>query len=110
MEACLDSKELNPEDMKSGVEHWEVPTEEAVVKSLGIMKKLHRGRHLAAGQRGEPKELTRGDCGSWGKLAATCRKVSYVQEWHGTRETSSGKFGPREIVDSGRNWPQLAGR
>jgi hypothetical protein len=40
------------------------------------MKKRHRGQHLAAGRRGELKELTRGDCGSQRKLAAACRKVS----------------------------------
>jgi hypothetical protein len=49
-EACLDSKELNSEDMKSEVEHREVPTEESAVKSLGTMKKQHMGRHLAAGK------------------------------------------------------------
>jgi hypothetical protein len=71
-EACLDSKEPNPDDM----EHREVPTEEAAVKSSGTMKKWHRGRHPAAGRHGEPKELTRGDCGSRGKLAAAYRKLS----------------------------------
>jgi hypothetical protein len=74
--ACLDSQEPNPEDMKSEVEHREVPTEEAAVKSTGTMMKRHRGRHLAAGRRGEPKKLTRGDCGSRRKLAAACMKVS----------------------------------
>jgi hypothetical protein len=29
MEACLDSMELNPEDMKPEVEHREAPVEEA---------------------------------------------------------------------------------
>jgi hypothetical protein len=58
MAACLDSKELSPEDMESEVEHREVPTEEATAKSSGTMKKRHRGRHLAAGRHGEPKELT----------------------------------------------------
>jgi hypothetical protein len=43
MAACLDSKELNLEDMKSEVEHLEVPAEEAAVKSSGTMKKRHRG-------------------------------------------------------------------
>jgi hypothetical protein len=62
--------------MESDVEHLEVSTEEAAVKSSGIMKKRQMGRHLAAGRRGEPKELTRGDCGSRRKLAADCRKVS----------------------------------
>jgi hypothetical protein len=55
MVACLDSMELNLEDMKSEVEHWEVLIEEAAVKSSGTMKKQHRSRYLAAGRRGEPK-------------------------------------------------------
>jgi hypothetical protein len=55
---CLDSKELNSEDMESEVEHQEVCTEEATVKSSGTMKKRHRGQRLAAGRHGEPKELT----------------------------------------------------
>jgi hypothetical protein len=46
------------EEMKSVVEHQEVLKEEAAVKSSGPMKKRHRGRHLAARQRGELKELT----------------------------------------------------
>jgi hypothetical protein len=62
--------------METEVEHREVPTEGAAVKSSGARKKRHRDRHLAAGRRGEPKELTRGDCGSQRKLAAPCRKVS----------------------------------
>jgi hypothetical protein len=73
------------------------------------MKKQHRGRHLAAGRRREPKELTWGDCGSRRKLAAAAERCPLVQQWHGARETSSGKFGPREIVDGRRNWPQPAG-
>jgi hypothetical protein len=47
------------------------------VKSLGTIKKRHSGRHLAAGQRGKPKELTRGESGSRRKLAAAYRKVSH---------------------------------
>jgi hypothetical protein len=58
MEPCLESKKLNPEDLESEVEHREVPTEEAALKSSGTMKKRHRGRHLGAERRGEPKELT----------------------------------------------------
>jgi hypothetical protein len=73
---CLDSKEPNPEDMESEVEHWEVPMEEAAVKSLGAMKKRYRGWKLAARRHGEPKELTR-DCGSQRKMAAAYRKVSH---------------------------------
>jgi hypothetical protein len=44
--------------------------------------------------------------GSWLSPAGRC---PVVQQWHGVRETSSGKFGSRETVDHGRNWPQLAG-
>jgi hypothetical protein len=58
------------------VEHREVPTEDAVVKTVKGWKKWHRGQKLAAGQRREPKELTRGDCRSQRKWAAACRKVS----------------------------------
>jgi hypothetical protein len=52
------------EEMKSVAEHQEVPKEDASVKSSGAIKKRHRCRHLAAGRLEEPKELTRGDCGS----------------------------------------------
>jgi hypothetical protein len=52
----------------------EVSKEEATVRSLKIMKKQHR----------KPKKLTQGDCGSWGMLVATCRKVSRhaAVAWH----------------------------
>jgi hypothetical protein len=36
-----------------------------------------QGLHLATGLCRELKELTKGDCGSWRKWAATCRKVSH---------------------------------
>jgi hypothetical protein len=62
LEANPEKMEPNPEMMQSEVEHWEVPTEEAAVKSSGTMKKWHKGWHLAAGQLRESKELTRGDC------------------------------------------------
>jgi hypothetical protein len=39
--------------------------------------KRHRDRHLAAGRREEPKELTWVVCRSRRKLAAACRKVSH---------------------------------
>jgi hypothetical protein len=76
IEAHLGCKEPSPKEMESQVEHREVPMEEAAVKSSRVMKTQHRGQHLAAGRRREPKELTRGDCGSQGMLAAACRKMS----------------------------------
>jgi hypothetical protein len=88
----------NPEEMQSKVEHWEVPKECAMVKPVRGLRKWHRGWNLAGGQRREPKELTGG---SWLPPGGRC---PIVQEWHGVRETSSGKFGPREVVDHARNW------
>jgi hypothetical protein len=88
-EAFLDSKELNPEDMECELGYQEVPAEEAAVKSSGTMKKRHRGRKQAAGRRGEPKELSRGDCGPRRKLATACRTVS-----RRARGISSGINGP----------------
>jgi hypothetical protein len=76
-EANPGTTETNPAMIQSKVEHREVPMEEAAGKSSEIRKKRHRGRYLAAGRCGKPKELTQGGCGSRGKLAATCRKVSH---------------------------------
>jgi hypothetical protein len=71
--ACQETTEAR---LESESEHREVPNEDAVVKPVGGLKKRYRGWKQAAGRRGEPKELIRGDCGSRKKLAATCRKVS----------------------------------
>jgi hypothetical protein len=53
-----------PDEMKCVILHEEVSKEEAVVKIFGALKKLYGDRHLAVGRRGEPKEQTRGNCGS----------------------------------------------
>jgi hypothetical protein len=66
----------NPVEMKSVAVPEEVHEKHAVVKPVGVLRKRHRGRNLAAGRHGEPKELARGICGSWRKLAAACMKVS----------------------------------
>jgi hypothetical protein len=116
-EACLGSKELNPEGVESEVEHREIPTEEVAMKSAGKKKKQHRGRYLAARRRGERKELTRGDCGSRRKvsrreavawltrnffrkirtqgncgprkeLAAADRRMTKSTKWHGARDST----------------------
>jgi hypothetical protein len=59
--------------MQAGAEHREVLKEHAAVKSCRAMKKRHRGWHLAAERRGEPKEKFRGNCGSWKKLVTARR-------------------------------------
>jgi hypothetical protein len=83
MEARLECREPTSE------EHREVLKGRAAMETGIAPSKRHRGRNLAAGRRGEPKELTRGDCGSRRKLAAACRKVS-----RRARGTSSGTSGP----------------
>jgi hypothetical protein len=103
-ETFLDSKELNPEDMESEMEHREVPTEEAAVKSSGTMKKWHRGRYQATGRRGGPKELTRGERGSQRKLAVACKKVSHrtavVRRKRNVfkKIRTQGNCGPRKVL------------
>jgi hypothetical protein len=111
--ACLGSKELNPENVKSEVEYREVPMKEAAVKSLGTMKKRHRGRHLAAGRRGEPKEQTRGDCGSRRNMVTSCRKVSRRAIVERRKKNifrkirTQGNCGPRkELAADGRRMNQ----
>jgi hypothetical protein len=60
--ATVVSLECNgPKDRESEAEHREVPMEEAAGKSLGITKKRHRGRCIAAGRRVKPTKLTQGD-------------------------------------------------
>jgi hypothetical protein len=109
MEAT-DLKE-NPEEMESEPEHWEFPKEEAVVKPVKGRKKWHKGQKLAAGRRGEPKELTR-DCGSW-KLTAACRKVFRCARvtWHKRnvfrKIQTQGNCGPwKELATAGRMMTQ----
>jgi hypothetical protein len=83
--AAVASLECNGlKKLESRGERREVPTEEAAVKSSGITKKQHRGQYIAAGRCIKPTKLTRGDCGSRGRLVAACRKVSRraAVAWH----------------------------
>jgi hypothetical protein len=61
----------NPE-----AEHQEVPKEEDTVKYSGAQKKRHRHQHLAEKCRGQLKEQTWVNCGSWKKLAAASMKMT----------------------------------
>jgi gamma-glutamyltranspeptidase len=99
-EADTEKIEPNSGMMQSIVEHQEDCNEDATVKPVEGWKKQHRGRNQAAGQRGQPKELTQGDCGSQRKLAATYRKVFH----HARMAWYKGNIF-REIVDRSRNWP-----
>jgi hypothetical protein len=109
---CQEATEVNPEKMESNPENMECGTEylgvlkkEDAVKPSETKKKRHIGQHLAAGRRGKPKELTRRDRGSRRKLAAACNKVSRRAAVAWLKEYSSGKFGPWEIGNRGRNCP-----
>jgi hypothetical protein len=75
-EANAEKTEPDTGMMQSIAEHQVACKEDAVVKPVKGRKKRLRGRKPAAGRCGEPKKLTRGDCGSGKKLAAACRKVS----------------------------------
>jgi hypothetical protein len=67
------SVETKPEVAQQG----EVLNEDAIVKPVKGRNRSHKGKKQAAGQHGEPKKLTQGDCGSQMKLGAPCRKVSH---------------------------------
>jgi hypothetical protein len=90
----------NPGEIESESEHREFPKEDATVKPVRGQTKRRSDLHLAARRSGEPNVLTRGDCGFPRRLVAAC---SLMKQYHGAREISSGKFGPREIMDRGRN-------
>jgi hypothetical protein len=76
--------------MQSVEKHQEVPREEAAVTPVKGLKKRRRVRNLAAERRQRKQELTRGNCGS------ACRKrCPAMQEWHGGKGNSFGKFGIR---------------
>jgi hypothetical protein len=84
IKACHEATEANTEKiepiqgmMQSVAEHQVAPKEDVIVKPVKERKKRHRGRKPATERRGEPKEMTRGDCGCRRKLAAACRRVSH---------------------------------
>jgi hypothetical protein len=74
----VDTEKTDPDSgmMQSAEEHQEFTKNDATVIPVKGRKKRHRNRKSAAGRRGEPNELTQGDCGSGKKSAAACRKVS----------------------------------
>jgi hypothetical protein len=102
--ASLECKEQGPKELESRAERQMVPTKEAAVKFSRVMKKWHRGQHMAAGQRVTPTKLTRGDCESRKKLVAACRKVSHRATVAWRKRTifgdirTQGNCRPREVV------------
>jgi hypothetical protein len=50
--------EANPVEKTFVAVHEEFRMEDVAMRSLGTVRKWHRGQHVAAGWRGEPKKLT----------------------------------------------------
>jgi hypothetical protein len=93
-------KRADSEEMESESEHWVIPREDAVVKSVKPQKKLHRGQKATAGQRGKPKELTQGDCEFGRKLTVACAAGGTLSGISGPEPRMS--WGSEESGHSGR--------
>jgi hypothetical protein len=76
MTAWQEATEPTSVSMKSVAMHKEIPEEEAAVKTGKALKKRHRGRHLAAGRRGKPKEQTESNGRRRKRLTAARRRVT----------------------------------
>jgi hypothetical protein len=110
MMACLGQTkatdlDVSSEEMGSVVEILKAPKEDNAMKLVRGLKKWHRGCHLAARCYREPKEWTQKNCGSRGKLAATCRRMTCHAGDIITRDTARTLWyeEPREHGCSGRD-------
>jgi hypothetical protein len=68
--------DANPEEKEAMAEHKEVPNEGAALGIIGGLKDRCGDRHLAVGQRRQPKKRTQNDGGSRKKLAAARRQMT----------------------------------
>jgi hypothetical protein len=100
--ASLECKEQGLKELESEVERREVPTEEAAVKSSGITKKRHRGRHSCRAtqraKRADPNGL-----GISGEVGCHLQEGVPPCSSGMAKRTSSRIFRPTEIVDPGEN-------
>jgi hypothetical protein len=126
--ACLDSKELNPEDMESEVELREVPTKEATMKSSGPMKKWHGPasscRVMQRAEETDPRRLwtleevschlqegvlscssgmaqemrLQGNCGPWKELTAASRRMTHSTKVTWRREHNRKRYDKDDVV------------
>jgi hypothetical protein len=94
--------EKNRGMMQSIEEHQDVPNEDVAVVPVNGLRKRRRGRKSTAGRRGEPKELTRGNCGSRKKLAGACRKVSRHARVAWCKRNLMRRHGNQEYCESWR--------
>jgi hypothetical protein len=115
MMACLgktkadtEKPEPDPGMMQSAEEHQEFTKEDTAVKPVKGRKRRHRGRKPAAGRRGEPKEPTRGDCGSGKKLAVAWKKITHraTVAWRKRnvlkKIVTQGNCGPQSTLTAAR--------
>jgi hypothetical protein len=93
MEVNPREKELNPEDMESEMEDQEAPMEIFRSNEEAAQGSASSFQGDTKSQRSLPEEIV-DPGGSWLPPAEMC---PIVQQWHGARETSSGKFCPRKL-------------
>jgi hypothetical protein len=77
MTACQEAMGAYPEEMKSIAEHQEVPNEETIVESIRALEDRYGDRHPVVGCHRQPKKWTESDSGSWNKLAAAHRQLTF---------------------------------
>jgi hypothetical protein len=116
LDASLKRMEANSGEQKSAAVREEIPKDEDTVKTSGAMKKRHRGRNLAAGRHGEPKDWTQGNSGSGKKLATCCRGmprragVARRERKVFRKIRAQGNCGAqKELVATGRKMTRCAG-
>jgi hypothetical protein len=102
--------ETNPEETESGADHQEVPKEDVAVETGRAPNERHRGRHLAAGRRGQLEERTWENCGSHKKLGAARRKMTHRAGVARCKGNVVGKNRTRDKVVQGTPKGQMLGR
>jgi hypothetical protein len=75
--ACLESNEPTSLEVGSEAEHEEVPKEKPAVEASRTLKKQHGDWYLAVRHHGQPKKWTHDNGGSWKKLAAAHKGMTY---------------------------------
>jgi hypothetical protein len=95
--------EPDPGKLQFVEEHQEIPKEDAAVMPVRALRKLRRGRNLAAGRRQKPKGRIRASCESSRRLTVAGRKVSRRAEMARRKRNVFKKLGPRECVVRGRD-------
>jgi hypothetical protein len=104
MTTCNEATETEPDQgmMESIEKHQEIPKEGTAGTPVKGPRKLHGVCSLAVEHHKNMREMTQGYRGSRRKAAATCKNVSCCAK------VAWGKFGSRQVVNCGSNWPSHA--